>query len=188
MRRALALAFGLLLLGCGEEAANEPPAPAALTRDAIGHYCGMIVADHEGPKAQIYVGDEEEPIWFTSVRDAIAFTLLPEEPKDLAAVWVTDMGRAEERAGGWSHPENDRAWIDARGAFYVLGSARRGGMGQAEAVPFAERAAAEAFVERHGGRIVTFSEIPESDILGGPENESPEQPPAGATKQHAPEP
>lgn len=168
MRKIMALALTLLLLGCGEEVTTEPPAPQALTRDAMGHYCGMIVADHEGPKAQIFVNEIDEPIWFTSVRDAVAFTLLPEEPKALAAFWVTDMGKATD----WGHPEDDEAWIDGRSAFYVLESSRRSGMGQAEAVPFADRGRAEAFVADYGGRIVTFANIPESYILGGP-SESP---------------
>ncbi len=168
MRWALVLALGLVLGGCGEEVAEVPPPPQPLTREVIGHYCGMIVADHEGPKAQIFVSGASAPVWFSSVRDAIAFTLLPEEPKHLAAIWVTDMGKASD----WSHPENDQAWIDAKSAFYVLGSSVQGGMGQAEAVPFAGRAAAEAFAQLHGGRVVAFADIPQSYILGGPSEPS----------------
>jgi copper chaperone NosL len=39
-------------------------------------------------------------------------------------------------------------------------------MGAAEAVPFGDRAAAEAFVAANGGKIVTFADIPSAYVLG----------------------
>ena len=156
--RALVLAC-LLLAACDEPQQAEKPAPQILTRDAIGHYCQMIVADHLGPKAQIFLTDRDTPVWFSSVRDAIAFTLLPEEPKNIAAVYVTDMAVAS-----WDSPEPD-TWIDAETAHFVIDSERRGGMGALEAIPFGDAAAAENFVARHGGRVVTYGEIPSGYIL-----------------------
>jgi len=159
--RGFAALLGLLLVAaCGEEQTAKVPAPAELTRDAIGHYCNMIVEDHHGPKGQIYLADSDKPVWFSSVRDTIAFTLLPEEPKKIAAIYVNDMGRA-----AWDKPEAG-TWIEATTAWYVIGSDRRGGMGAPEAVPFAERDAAEAFTVTYGGTVVAFADIPESEILG----------------------
>ena len=155
---ALLLA-GLLLAACDEAEQVEKPAPQVLTREAIGHYCQMIVADHRGPKAQIFLSDRDAPVWFSSVRDAVAFTLLPEEPKNIAAVYVTDMAVAS-----WDSPEAD-AWIDAETAHFVIESDRRGGMGALEAIPFGDPAAAEDFVQQHGGRVVTYGEIPSGYIL-----------------------
>ncbi|MDJ0944975.1 MAG: nitrous oxide reductase accessory protein NosL [Kiloniellales bacterium] len=150
----------LLVAACGEEQIAEAPPPAELTRDAIGHYCNMIVQDHAGPKGQIFLSGQPEPIWFSSVRDTLAFTLLPEEPKDIAAIYVNDMGRAS-----WDEPEAG-TWIEAKGAWYVIGSTRQGGMGAPEAVPFSQRADAEGFAAAHDGRVVAFSEIPSDAILG----------------------
>ena len=161
MTRAI-LCLGLLLLtctACDESQDAVQPNPAQLSRDAIGYYCNMIVADHQGPKAQIFLAGRSDPIWFSSVRDGIAFTLLPEEPKNRSAFYVHDMGKAD-----WSAPENDH-WISAAGAYYVIESAMRGGMGASEAVPFSERVEAEAFAARHGGRVVTLAQIPQSYIL-----------------------
>ena len=79
-----------------DQGSNHPP-----DRDAVGYYCSMIVVDHGGPKAQIYLDAEAKPIWFSSVRDAIAFTLLPDEPKAIAAIYVNDMGR-----GVWTRPDS----------------------------------------------------------------------------------
>ena len=165
MRSALALlAVGLLALsglaGCGDDdEIVAKPAAVEPTRDASGHYCGMILLDHQGPKAQVHLPDEEEPVWFSSVRDAIAFTMLPEEPRNYTAIYVNDMGAAQ-----WDAPEPG-TWIDADAAHYVIGSNRMGGMGVPEAVPFAERDAAEGFVAAHGGRIVALTDVPESYIF-----------------------
>ena len=137
--------IGLLALsglaGCGEDDdVVARPAPVEPTREASGHYCGMILVDHSGPKAQVHLPGELEPVWFSSVRDAIAFTMLPEEPRNFIAIYVNDMGVAQ-----WEAPEPG-TWIDANGAWYVIGSDRMGGMGVPEAVPFATREAAEGFV------------------------------------------
>lgn len=163
MRYGAVLAVLLLLAACGEdERPAVPPPPETLTRAAIGHYCGMVVADHPGPKAQIFVAGQPEPYWFTSVRDAVAFTLLPEEPKEITAFYVTDMSRNED----WDDPQS---WVAAGNATFVIGSARRGGMGQQEAVPFADRAAADRFAAQQGGRVVALKDIPADYILGGDE-------------------
>ncbi|MDE0052435.1 MAG: nitrous oxide reductase accessory protein NosL [Rhodospirillales bacterium] len=171
-RWCVLLAVALLALsgiaGCGDDDdVVARPAPVEPTRDASGHYCGMILLDHKGPKAQVHLPGEAEPVWFSSVRDAIAFTMLPEEPRNHTAIYVNDMGKAQ-----WDAPEPG-TWIDADGAHYVIGSARMGGMGVPEAVPFAARDAAERFVAAHGGRIVALTDVPESYIFAyGDEEEA----------------
>ncbi len=163
MQRGRSLAAFLLVAvalgGCADKTSFEAPAPQELTRDAIGYFCNMTVVEHKGPKGQIFLTGEERPLWFTSVRDTVAFTLLPGEPKNIAAIYVTDMGRAS-----WDAPEPG-TWIDARAAFYVLGSDRAGGMQAPELVPFAKRADARLFAQRHGGTVVDFNAIPRQDIL-----------------------
>jgi len=158
--RFAVLAALLLLPACGEEQTAQAPQPQELTRAAIGHYCNMIVEDHPGPKGQIFLAGRADPIWFSSVRDTIAFTLLPEEAKNIAAIYVNDMSRAS-----WQAPEAG-TWIELRNAWYVIGSDRRGGMGAPEAVPFSERAAAQAFTVRHGGEVAALADIPADAILG----------------------
>jgi copper chaperone NosL len=148
-----------LLVGCDED--TVVPSPQALTRDAIGHYCNMIVADHLGPKGQIILKSHADPLWFSSARDAIAFTMLPGEAKDIAAIYVTDMARAN-----WDSPEPD-TWIEARAAWYVIDSTRVGGMGAPEAVPFSTKGTADAFAFDYGGTVVAFENVPEDFVLGG---------------------
>ena len=43
-----------------------------------------------------------------------------------------------------------------------------GGMGSMDAVPFKERADAEAFSAEHGGRVITFDEMPEDFVFQQP--------------------
>lgn len=150
---------GLLLAACDDSTEVAAPPPQELTGEAIGHYCNMIVVEHSGPKGQIFLTDRDQPIWFSSVRDTVAFTMLPDEPKNIAAIYVTDVGRAT-----WDSPEPG-TWIEAREAWYVVGSDRRGGMGAPEAVPFADKAAATQFATQHGGEVVAFADIPEAAIL-----------------------
>ena len=150
------------LVGCGEEVADEAlPPPQEMTADATGHYCGMRLAEHAGPKGQVILKDQVEPVWFTSVRDTIAFTLLPEEPKDVRAIYVSDMGKAPN----WNKPGPNN-WVEARAAFFVVGGDLKGGMGAPEAVPFSSRPDAEKFAREHGGKVVTFDQIPRDYILG----------------------
>lgn len=156
-----------ILGGCNSERDAPMPTAFSLTEEAIGRYCGMNVLEHDGPKGQIILSGMLEPIWFSSARDAIAFTLLPDEPKNIAAIYVSDMAIA----ANWEKPGADN-WIDARKAFYVLGSNRKGGMGVDEAVPFSTEAAAADFVARHGGKIVRFAEISLDHIRDSSEKET----------------
>ena len=156
-----ALSAMVLLAACSDEGAPPAPGPSALTADAIGRYCGMNVLEHPGPKGQIKLDPFPEPIWFSSARDAVAFTMLPEEPKNISAIYVSDMAAATS----WEEPGAEN-WVDARQAFYVIGSRMRGGMGAPETVPFSTEAAAIAFAEGNGGRVVAFDEIPADYVLG----------------------
>ena len=163
MIRCFALAFTVLgalaLGGCQEEEIVARPAAVELTRDAVAHYCQMSVITHPGPKAQIHLAGNPHPIWFAQIRDAVAYTLLPEEVDEIAAIYVTDMS-----AAAWDRPASG-PWIAAEEAHFVIGSGRQGGMGAPEAVPFGDRAEAEAFVVRHGGRVVRLKDIPKNYVL-----------------------
>ena len=159
----------LMLAACDKAApAAPPPAPAEVSDEATGHYCGMLLADHEGPKGQIHLASRDDPLWFSSVRDTIAFLRLPEEAKDVVAVYVNDMGKAQH----WEQPEAG-TWVDAHAAWFVLDSSMRGGMGANEAVPFAIESAAEAFRVKHGGTIARLDDIPDSYVLGPVDLSSP---------------
>jgi len=166
MRKSILLAAfagAFALAGCNDQkTAEAPPPPQEMTDAAIGRYCGMNVMEHPGPKGQIILASQKEAVWFSSARDAISFTLLPEEPKDIRAIYVSDMARAPN----WEEPGTTN-WVDAKQASFVIGSRLKGGMGGEEAVPFSNKAAAEKFAAENGGRVVAFAEVPKDYVLGG---------------------
>jgi len=127
---ALVLVAVMTLAGCKNETAEAPPPPHELTAVAIGQYCGMNILEHSGPKGQIILASQDDPVWFSSARDAFSFTMLPEEPKDIRAIYVSDMAKAPS----WDRP-GERNWVDAKQAFFVIGSRLKGGMGADETAP-----------------------------------------------------
>ena len=157
-----------LLSGCDDQAA-QVPGPLEPTAESVSHFCGMLLAEHPGPKGQIFLKGRSRPVWFSSVSETVAYTMLPDEPAAPAAIYVNDVGKAQN----WDRPEPG-TWVEARRAWYVLGSNKRGpaGMGdmRREPIPFAYEPAAQRFRAEHGGRIVRFSEIPQDDILGNSTN------------------
>ena len=52
-------------------------------------------------------------------------------------------------------------WVEAHQAYFVIGSRRRSGMDSDEAIPFSAAAAARAFTDANGGRVVGFAEMPQ---------------------------
>lgn len=160
---ALGVCAALMLASCGgAKEETPPPAPAPITDNAVGHYCTMNLAEHNGPKAQIYLnGKPDKPVWFSTVRQMFGYTKLPEEPKGIHVIYVTDMGKVAD----WTTPNADEAWIDAKKAWYVIDSGFIGGMGSEDALPFADKAQAEKFAQEKGGKVVSFDDMPEAYIF-----------------------
>lgn len=160
LRSALFVAALALLSACKEEV-PESTTPQDMTPETLGHYCQMNLLEHPGPKAQVFLEGNAAPLFFSQVRDAIAYMRGPEQVAPILAVYVNDMGKA---GATWDRP-GDGNWIVADKAFYVLGSARAGGMGAPEAVPFSSREHAEDFVRAEGGRVLTLADITNDMVL-----------------------
>ena len=159
MKRALILA--LMLAACREEVAQSTD-PVRLTPEAVGFFCQMNLLEHDGPKAQVHLdGLPGAPLFFSQVRDAIAYQRLPEQSHAILKIWVNDMGAA---SATWAEP-GDANWIAAENAHYVVGSTRAGGMGAPELVPFADLDAAAAFAARYGGTVMGLTAIPDSAVI-----------------------
>jgi copper chaperone NosL len=67
------------------------------------------------------------------------------------AVYVQDMSEAD-----WDQPRGQ--WIDARRAFFVVGSRRHGSMGPTIA-SFSLAADARAFAGEYGGEVLPFDAV-----------------------------
>jgi copper chaperone NosL len=115
----------------------------------------MIIVDFPGAKAQIHYKNEKIDT-FCSILDMFLFYLQPDRPANIAAMYVNDMGKAD-----WNHPRGH--WVDAKNAFYVYGGDIMGPMGEA-LVPFSDRKDADAYIKKHGGRVIRFDDV-KMDIL-----------------------
>jgi len=159
MKRVILIAL-LALTACKEEA-SVIPGPMPMTKEALGHFCQMNIAEHGGPKGQIHLAGYPQPLFFAQARDVIAYIKTPERKAEIIAVYVSDMGAAPS----WRHP-GDSNWIAAEQATYVVGADVAGGMGAPEIVPFADKVAAQAFIATYGGHAVAFEQIPDDAALG----------------------
>lgn len=151
----------MILAGCSAQ--NEPavmPDPWPITADAVGHYCAMDLIEHDGPKGQIFIRGRSDPLWFSTIRQVLAYTIMPDSPRGLDAIYVTDMGIVKNMR----QPEQE-SWMDARKAYFVTESKLPGGMGGEDPLPFGDRAKADEFAAEYGGTVLTFDEIPEDYIL-----------------------
>ena len=145
---ALAGAVLLLFTACGEPQktvlALEPTDATVCALD------GMLLTDFPGPKAQIHY-DTGDPDFFCDTMEMLSIYLRPEQQKRVTAVYTQDMAQTD-----WNKPSGH--WIDARAAFYVLGSDMKGSMGPT-AASFARAEDAQAFAKAHGGKVLRFDEI-----------------------------
>lgn len=159
--KRFALILCVMLAACQEEVAQDTTA-VPLNPQAIGHYCQMELMEHEGPKAQVHLGGlPGAPLFFSQVRDVVAYSRMPEQSHVILAIWVNDMGAA---GATWAEPGINN-WIKAEDAVFVVGSAIEGGMGAPELVPFSDPAAARSFVDANGGVVMTLAEIPDTAVL-----------------------
>lgn len=161
-RAALMLLFAACALAACKKEVVQDISPREVGAETIGHYCQMLLVEHDGPNAQVHLeGVPYSPLFFSQVRDAIAYARAPEQMAPILAIHVNDMGA---EGATWEDP-GEGNWIDAETAFYVVGSAREGGMGAAETVPFGDRGAAEDFARAEGGNVLTLADIPDDMVL-----------------------
>ncbi|MCG3200797.1 MAG: Copper-binding lipoprotein NosL [Gammaproteobacteria bacterium] len=156
--RAFSLALMLALAACGE--APPSPKPVEAGDETACALDGMLLRDYPGPKAQLQYA-ESEPEFYCDTVEMFSMLLRPEQARRVVAAYTQDMARAD-----WNEPRGQ--WIDALRAFYVRGSGMMGSMGPTFAA-FSRREDAEAFAQKHGGKVLRFEEVtPEmADLRGG---------------------
>ncbi len=155
-----------LLAGCQQKTAQDTT-PQDMTAETLGHYCQMNLLEHPGPKGQVFLEGMPAPLFFSQVRDVIAYMRGPEQMAPIVAVYVNDMGAP---GATWDHP-GDGNWIAVDKAVYVVGSTRQGGMGAPETVPFSSTEKAQSFARAEGGRVLALDEITDDMVLTPVETE-----------------
>jgi copper chaperone NosL len=121
------------------------------TRCAV---CGMFVARYPNWLASLTMSDGTVK-YFDGVKDMMVFNFAPQKYGATPGATVTEMQVNDYYA---LKP------VDAREAFYVVGSDVTGPMGH-EFVPFATRAAAEAFSKDHHGQNILALEAISSELV-----------------------
>lgn len=153
-----ALLGAALLAGCGDSATQAKP--VEITKDTACSLDGMILSDFPGPKGQIQY-ERGETDFFCDTKEMFSILLRPEQKKRIVAVYTQDMAKAD-----WANPKG--YWVDAKAAFYVVGSKRTGSMGPTVA-SFAAEPDARAFAGQYGGQVLRFDQVTLEmvDLSGG---------------------
>lgn len=145
------------LSGCsGQDTSIDAGKPREIDAQASCSLDGMLLADYPGPKGQIHYQGEAGVHWFCDSVELLSSLLKPEQIRPVLAAYVQDMAKAD-----WDKPVGH--WIDARQAVYVLGSKRHGSMGPT-AASFTDEAAAKAFVQQWGGKVLRYADIRPDDV------------------------
>lgn len=134
------------------QALTQPPDLSAqyLQRSARCPVCGMCPYRSPQWAAQIVFNDQSAS-FFDSPLDLFRFLnnmmLFDKQhkPADVGAIWVADY--------------TTKTWIDAKKAFFVLGSQARGPMNEVNLSAFSTRDTAEAHIKAQGGAVLLFSDV-----------------------------
>ncbi len=132
------------------------PNGSKLDQTAICPVCSMKVgAGNLGPAAVVF--NDAKVVNLDGSGDLFRYLLSPSKygfnSSDIKAIFVTEYGT--------------KKFIDAKSAFYVLGSDITGGMGP-EAIAFSTKEDAEKFkAERKAKRVAPFSMVTLNDLQSG---------------------
>ena len=154
LRRFLATLEALVWLPLALAASPVIPKPGAMDLCPV---CGMLVSKYPNWVAVVVYKDGHAH-FFDGAKDFFKFIAAPQkydashQRESIAAMWVTEF--------------YGLARIDARKAFYVIGSDVLGPMGH-ELVPLESEADARDFLKEHKGRrFVAFDQVTPEIILG----------------------
>ncbi|UZE20805.1 nitrous oxide reductase accessory protein NosL [Pseudomonas sp. B21-054] len=150
-RALVVIMIGWGLAACNDRAEDKPTlAPVAFHQSDECHVCGMVIADFPGPKGEIVGKGTVKK--FCSTAEMLGWWLQPENHLTEAKLYVHDMGKS-----AWEKPD-DHHLMDARTAYYVVGTRLKGSMGVVLA-SFSEEAAAHKLASEQGGRVLRFEDI-----------------------------
>lgn len=158
-RLAAALFIMLSLFGCSQETEQQKMLHQAVAIESGDecHLCGMLISNFPGPKGELFRNGVTEADGnvvkkFCSTRDMFSFYLDPENTRNVTSILVHDMSKAP-----WDVP-NDGYFVDARKAWFVVNSSKKGAMGKTLA-SFSQQGDAQAFASEFGGQVLDFNAI-----------------------------
>jgi len=124
------------------------------------HLCGMLITHFDGPKGEIFRKEQGETVFkFCSTRDMFSYYLDPENKRNVSQMLVHDMSKMP-----WgSNSINDKYFIDAKNAWYVVNSEKTGAMGKTLA-SFSLSNDAQAFATEFGGKVLSFQDVNQDSL------------------------
>ena len=166
------------LTGClGGDGGSEPPDPVTLGTNADCDVCGMVIAQHPGPTAEIFYADQQpsghdNPARFDSTWEAFQYDFERQNRGwERQVMYVTDYSAVDydltEDGGDLlisTHPEAE-AFADASEVTFVAGSAVIGAMGR-DLIGFGDEGDAAAFRDEHGGETYSLAEVTPEVVAG----------------------
>ena len=145
------------LMSCSDKADQEQMLHKAVAMESADecHLCGMLITRFDGPKGEVFRKETGEQVFkFCSTRDMFSYYLDPENKRNVAQMMVHDMSKMPWGSEGI----DDKYFIDAKTAWYVMGSEKTGAMGDTLA-SFSKQNDAQAFATEFGGKVISFADI-----------------------------
>lgn len=155
----------LILLACSKQSEQEMMLHQAVKIEQGDecHLCGMLIFNFSGPKGELFRKDitqagSNEVKKFCSTRDMFSFYLDPENKRNVTTILVHDMSKSP-----WDEASDDH-FIDARKAWFVAGSSKKGAMGDTLA-SFSLEQDATSFAAEFGGKVLSFEQVDLSVLM-----------------------
>lgn len=145
------------LMSCSDKADQAQMLHKAVAMESADecHLCGMLITRFDGPKGEVFRKETGEQVFkFCSTRDMFSYYLDPENKRNVAQMMVHDMSKMPWGSEGI----DDKYFIDAKTAWYVIGSEKTGAMGDTLA-SFSKQNDAKAFATEFGGKVISFADI-----------------------------
>jgi len=157
-----ALFFIVMLAACSDNSVQKELVHKAVAMESSDecHLCGMLITHFDGPKGEIFRKEQGEKVFkFCSTRDMFSYYLDPENKRNVRQILVHDMSKMP-----WgSDSIDDKHFIDAKVAWFVVGSEKTGAMGKTLA-SFSLETDAQAFAEEFGGKVLSFNEVNQDSL------------------------
>ena len=110
-----------LIMSCSDNTEQQKVIHQAVAMESSDecHLCGMLITRFDGPKGEVFRKEQDDKVFkFCSTQDMFSYYLDPENTRNVAQMLVHDMSKMP-----WgSDSINDKYFIDAKLAWYVVGS------------------------------------------------------------------
>ena len=151
-----------LLSACSDNSEQQDTMYKAVAMESTDecHICGMLITRFGGPKGEVFRKDQGgKALKFCSTKDMFSYYLDPENTRNISQLMVHDMSKMP-----WgSDSIDDNHLINAKTAWFVAGSSKKGAMGSTLA-SFSLQKDAQNFAKEFGGKVLSFNEVNQESL------------------------